>query len=152
EDVAPDRLTAPIFTSDVEFSIGTLGEQPEGIEVQCLVRDHICAICLKDSPLAKLPNVTWQDVLELPWITVKPGNGIRNLIDETLLTLGARKSVLYEVSYLTTGLSMAGAGLGVAIFPGVLLGSFPQHNLVARKLEQPIVTRDVHLIRRAEHS
>jgi DNA-binding transcriptional LysR family regulator len=99
-----------------------------------------------------MQKVTWHDVLELPWITVKPGNGIRNLIDETLHKLGVRKPVLYEVSYMTTGLSMAGAGLGVAIFPGVLLGSFPQHNLVACKLEQPAVTRDVHLITRAEHS
>lgn len=44
------------------------------------------------------------------------------------------------------------AGIAIAIFPGVLLGSFPHPNLVARKLDQPAITRDVHLITRAEHS
>ncbi|MGF6789961.1 DNA-binding transcriptional LysR family regulator [Paraburkholderia sp. 35.1] len=74
------------------------------------------------------------------------------MIDETLFTLGMRKAVEYEVSYMTTGLSMVQAGLGIAIFPGILLGSFPHRDLLARRLEAPLVKRDVNLIRRAEHS
>ncbi|WP_158904883.1 LysR family transcriptional regulator [Burkholderia sp. L27(2015)] len=152
DDAAPDRLTAAMLTGDVEFGIGTLGDKPEGIGLRCLVRDHLCAICLRESKLARKRKVTWEDVLDQPWITVRSSSGIRNLIDETLRALGVRKTVQYEVSYMTTGLSMASCGLGVAIFPGVLLGSFPHPDLVARKLEQPVVTRDVQLITRAEHS
>ncbi|CAD6545306.1 HTH-type transcriptional activator CmpR [Paraburkholderia hiiakae] len=152
DDAAPDRLTASTLTGDVEFSIGTISDKPEGITLQCLARDRLCAICRKDSPLAKKRRVTWADALSYPWIGVKPGSGIRGLIDETLFALGERKSIEYEVSYMTTGLSMTEAGLGIAIFPGMLLGSFPHRDLVARKLEAPVVTRDVNLIRRAEHS
>ncbi|AOB32428.1 hypothetical protein AKI39_19430 [Bordetella sp. H567] len=152
DDAAPDRLTAPTLAGDVEFSIGTVSESAEGLTSQCLVRDALCAICRKDSRLARKRRVTWEDALSYPWIAVKANSGIRGLIDEALFTLGARKSVQYEVSYMTTGLSMAQAGLGVAIFPGILLGSFPHPDLVARRLESPIVTRDVSLIRRAEHS
>ncbi len=152
DDAAPDQLTPAMFAGDIEFGIGTLSDRPEGIALRCLVRDHLCAICLKGSTLAKRRKVTWEDVIEHPWITVKSSSGIRHLIDETLHTLGVRKTVQFEVSYMTTGLSMAAAGLGVAIFPGVLLGSFPHPDLVARKLECPVVTRDVHLITRTEHS
>jgi DNA-binding transcriptional LysR family regulator len=152
DDAAPDRLSASTLTGDVEFSIGTIVDKPEGITLQCLVRDHLCAICPKDSPLARKRSVTWEDVLQHPWIAAKPGTGIRILIDEVLLTLGVRKLVQYEVSYMTTGLSLALAGLGIAIYPGFLLGAFPHPDLVARKLERPVVTRDVNLIRRAEHS
>jgi DNA-binding transcriptional LysR family regulator len=152
DDAAPDRLTAPTLSGDVEFSIGTVNETAEGLISQCLVRDPLCAICRKDSKLARKRRLTWEDALTYPWIAVKANSGIRNLIDEALFTLGVRKSVQYEVSYMTTGLSMAQAGLGIAIFPGILLASFPHPDLVARRLETPIVTRDVSLIRRAEHS
>lgn len=152
DDAAPDRLTAPTLAGDVEFSIGTVSESAEGLTSQCLARDPLCAICRKDAKLARKRRVTWEDALSYPWIAVKASSGIRGLIDEALFTLGARKAVQYEVSYMTTGLAMAQAGLGIAIFPGILLGSFPHPDLVARKLESPIVTRDVSLIRRAEHS
>jgi DNA-binding transcriptional LysR family regulator len=151
-DVAPDRLTVPVLTEDAEFSIGTQGHEPDGIALQCLVRDHMCVICLKDSPLAKKRLVKWQDVLDRPCITVKVGNGIRTLIDDTLHQLGERLVPAYEVTYFSTALAMTTAGLGVAVLPGMLLGSFPHHNLVAKKLERPAVTRDIHLITRAEHS
>ncbi|HTJ98402.1 MAG TPA: LysR family transcriptional regulator [Bordetella sp.] len=152
DDAAPDRLTAPTLSGDVEFSIGTVNETAEGLISQCLARDSLCAICRKDSKLARKRRLTWEDALTYPWIAVKANSGIRSLIDEALFTLGVRKSVQYEVSYMTTGLSMAQAGLGIAIFPGILLASFPHPDLVARRLETPIVTRDVSLIRRAEHS
>jgi DNA-binding transcriptional LysR family regulator len=152
DDAAPDRLTAPTLSGDVEFSIGTVNETAEGLISQCLARDPLCAICRKDSKLARKRRLTWEEALTYPWIAVKANSGIRNLIDEALFTLGVRKSVQYEVSYMTTGLSMAQAGLGIAIFPGILLASFPHPDLVARRLETPIVTRDVSLIRRAEHS
>lgn len=151
-DAAPDRLTASTLAGDVEFGIGTISDRPDGITLQCLARDTLCAICRKDSALAKKRRVSWKDTLQYPWIGIKSTSGIRKLIDETLFTLGMRKAVQYEVSYMTTGLSMVQAGLGVAIFPGILLGSFPHRDLVARRLEAPLVTRDVNLIRRAEHS
>ncbi|MBC8720937.1 hypothetical protein F6X37_04795 [Paraburkholderia sp. 31.1] len=152
DDAAPDRLTASTLTGDVEFGIGTISERPDGITLQCLARDNLCAICRKDSALAKKRRVSWKDALQYPWLGIKSTSGIRKLIDETLFTLGMRKAVEYEVSYMTTGLSMVQAGLGIAIFPGILLGSFPHRDLLARRLEAPLVTRDVNLIRRAEHS
>jgi DNA-binding transcriptional LysR family regulator len=152
DDAAPDRLTAPTLAGDVEFSIGTLDEAPEGLTLQCLARDRLCAICRKDLKLARKRRPTWEDALAYPWIAIKANSGIRSLIDDVLFTLGVRKPVQYEVSYMTTGLSMAQAGLGIAIFPGILLSAFPHPDLVACKLEGPVVTRDISLIRRAEQS
>ncbi|MBN3846429.1 LysR family transcriptional regulator [Paraburkholderia sp. Ac-20342] len=152
DDAAPDRLTASTLTGDVEFGIGTISDRLDGITLQCLARDRLCAICRKDSALAKKRRVSWKDALQYPWIGIRSTSGIRTLIDETLFALGTRKPVEYEVSYMTTGLSMVQAGLGIAIFPGILLSAFPHRDLVARKLEAPAVTRDVNLIRRAGHS
>lgn len=152
EDVAPDRLIAPVLTDEVEFSIGTLGRKPDDIAVQCLLRDFMSVICLSDSFIARKKRVTWADVVGVPCITVKTGQGIRNLVDETLGQLGLSLIPAFEVSYLSTALGMASAGLGVAVLPGALLDSFAYGNLVARKLEQPVVTRDIHLITQAERS
>jgi LysR family transcriptional regulator, carnitine catabolism transcriptional activator len=152
DDAAPDRLTASTLTGDVEFSIGTIGDKPEGITLQRLARDNLCAICRRDSPIASKRRLTWEDALRYPWIGIKTSNGIRGLIDETLFSIGARKAVEYEVSYMATALAMTQAGLGIAIFPGILLGSFPHRDLVAKKLEAPVVVRDINLIHRTDHS
>jgi DNA-binding transcriptional LysR family regulator len=152
DDAAPDRLSAPTLAGDVEFSLGTISEAAEGLTSQCLARDRLCAICRKDSKPARKRRLTWEDALAYPWIGIKANSGIRSLIDDVLFSLGVRKTMQYEVSYMTTGLSMAQAGLGMAIFPGILLAAFPHPDLVARPLEAPVVTRDISLIRRAEHS
>jgi LysR family carnitine catabolism transcriptional activator len=151
-DVAPDRLTGPVLSEEVEFSIGTLASKPEGIELQCLTRDHISAICLTDSPLARQHRLTWDDVLRLPIITVKQGSGIRELIDAALRERGERLTPAYEVSYLSTALSFASANLGVAVLPAVLLDSLAYHKLTARLIEQPVVPRDIQLITHSGHS
>ncbi|MBN9092385.1 LysR family transcriptional regulator [Pandoraea pnomenusa] len=156
DDAGPERLTAATLAGDIEFGIGVgIGrgdDQPDGITLQCLAKDHLCVFCRKDSELGVLKRVRWEDILHLPWISAKSGTGLRMLIDETLFGLGSRKSPDYEVSYMATGLSMVQAGLGVAIFPGTLLATYPHPDIKAHKLVAPLVRRDIHLVTRSEHS
>lgn len=151
-DVPPDHLIDAVLNDEAEFSIGTIGQAPEGIELRRLLQDHLSAICLVDSPLARQRRVDWQSLEGLRCITVKHGQGIRDLIDTTTRSLGMTFVPAFEVSYMSTALSMASAGLGVAVLPAALLDSFAYQNLVARKLERPVVARDIHFISRAKRS
>jgi len=150
-DVPPDQLTAPVLNDDVEFCIGTVGRKAEGVELTCLLRDQLSAICRTDSEIAQMQTVTWRDLQAVPCITVARGNGIRELIDDSLARAGERLLPAYEFVFLTTALAMASAGLGVAVLPSFLLGSLQYKQLVARPLEQPVVERAIHLITRPGH-
>lgn len=145
-DIPPDRLIEPVIQEEVEFSIGTVGSAPEGIALRPLLRDHLSVICTSDSALAKKRKVRWSDVLAMRCITVHRGSGIRDLVDGAARQLGVEFEPSFEVSYMSSALSMASAGLGVALLPAALLDSFAYGNLVARRLQEPVVTRDINLI------
>jgi DNA-binding transcriptional LysR family regulator len=151
-DSPPDQLITQVLQEEVEFSIGTIGTPPEGITLRPLLQDYLSVICTTDSPLAKKRQVRWSDVFPLRCITVREGSGIRDLVDSAARQLGIAFDPAFEVAYMSSALSMASAGLGVALLPSALLDSFAYKNLVARPLQQPVVTRDINLICLAHRS
>jgi DNA-binding transcriptional LysR family regulator len=58
----------------------------------------------------------------------------------------------FEVSLLTTALSMTAQGLGVSILPAYLVPHMRYQNLTAVPLVNPVVHRDLSLIMRAGRS
>lgn len=151
-DLPPERLVAAVISEEVEFSIGTLSVPPEGVQLTHLLTDHISVIVNKDSALATSERITWNDVLNERCITVKAGQGIRELIDGTLAKINVKIAPEFEVTYMSTALSMASAGLGVAILPAALLDAFAYNNLAAKRIHDPVVPREIHLISRAKCS
>ncbi|MGJ7473631.1 LysR family transcriptional regulator [Pseudomonas fulva] len=151
-DLPPERLVAAVMSEEVEFSIGTLAAPPEGVQLSHLLTDHLSLIVSRESSLATHERITWEDVLKERCITVKLGQGIRELIDGTLARLNAKIAPDFEVTYMSTALSMASAGLGAAVLPAALLDAFAYNNLVAKRIHDPVVLREIHLIRRAKSS
>ncbi|MCF5724127.1 LysR family transcriptional regulator [Pseudomonas syringae] len=151
-DLPPEQLLTTVISEQVEFSIGTFSTQPEGIEFRHLLTDYLSAIVPKDSYLASKQRPTWTEVLDHKIITVKRGQGIRELIDSTLAKKHVVLSPAFEVTYMSTALSMASNGLGIAVLPSALLDEAANTNLVARQIHEPIVSREIHLIHRSKAS
>ena len=83
------------------------------------------------TPIAQRREVTWEEALREPCISVAPGTGIRELIDRTLASRGKTLAPAYEVAFLTTALSMTAMGLGISITPGYLVAHLQYPMLVA---------------------
>ena len=85
-------------------------------------------------------------------IAVSKTSGNRLLLDQALAHVPDRKQSIYEAQHVTTMIGMVEAGLGVAAVPSLALPDHDHQLLVSVPLEEPVVTRQVGLIRRRGRS
>jgi DNA-binding transcriptional LysR family regulator len=146
DDCAPDQFVARILDEQAEFGIGTPERLNPEIELHTLVQDRLCLVCPDDHPLARRKRVRWADLKDVPLIAVRPGYGVRRMIDDTAARAGVPLSISNEVAFVTSALWMTSAGLGVSIWPSALLRNAPQANLVVCPLVAPMVSRSISVV------
>ncbi|QGW80552.1 LysR family transcriptional regulator [Variovorax paradoxus] len=151
-DCAPDQFISRILGEHVDFGIGTPERPGAEVETQRLMRDHLALVCRSDHPLANARVVRWSDLGRYPVITVRPGYGVRPLIDGTAADAGVALDVVNEVSFLSTALWMTASGMGPSIMPSAFARAANDPSLVIKVLSAPRVARDVSVVTKRGHS
>ena len=151
DDCAPDQFVSRVLGEHVDFGIGTPERAAAGLDAQTLVRDHLSLVCEPTHPLAGRKPLRWADLAGHPVITVRPGYGIRPLIDGAAAGAGVQLDVVNEVSFLSTALWMTASGLGASIMPSAFARHGPP-GLVVRALSGPRVSRDIFIVTRRGRS
>ena len=146
DDCAPDQFVQRIVSEQVEFGIGTPEHSGPEIETRTLVEDRLCLVCPDDHPLAQRRRVRWADLKGVPLIAVRPGYGVRRIIDDTAARVGVQLQISNEVGFIASALWMTASGLGVSIWPAALVRNAPQGNLVVRPLVAPVVSRSISVV------
>jgi DNA-binding transcriptional LysR family regulator len=151
-DCAPDQFISRILGEHVDFGIGTPERPGAEVETQRLMRDHLALVCRSDHPLANARVVRWSDLGRHPVITVRPGYGVRPLIDGTAADAGVMLDVVNEVSFLSTALWMTASGIGPSIMPSAFARAANDPSLVIKVLSAPRVARDISVVTKRGHS
>ena len=151
-DCAPDQFISRILGEHVDFGIGTPERPGAEVETERLMRDHLALVCRSDHPLAKARVVRWTDLGRHPVITVRPGYGVRPLIDGTAAEAGVALDVVNEVSFLSTALWMTACGMGASIMPSAFARAAGDPSLVIKMLSAPRVSRDISVVIKRGHS
>jgi len=146
DDCAPDQFISRILAERVDFGIGTPELPGAEVDTQTLLRDHLALVCQADHPLAALRRVRWVDLALHPVITVRPGYGIRLLIDTTAARAGVTLKVLDEVSFLSTALMLTSSGMGPSIMPSDYARAAFDPSLVVKPISAPRVSRDTYIV------
>jgi DNA-binding transcriptional LysR family regulator len=146
DDCAPDQFMSRVIGEHADFGIGTPEKMRADADLQTLVRDHLSLVCMPDHPLAGKKTVRWVDLKGVPVITVRPGYGIRPMIDATASGAGVALDVVNEVSFLSTALWMTAAGLGASIMPSAFATYSGDEQLVIKTLTSPRVSRDISVV------
>lgn len=147
DDCAPDQFVSRIIGEHVDFGIGTPERPGAEVETQTLLRDHLSLVCTREHPLAAAKRaVRWADLGGHPLITVRPGYGIRPLIDGTAAGAGVVLNVVNEVSFLSTAIWMTASGMGASIMPSAFAKAARDPALVIRPITAPRVSRDISVV------
>jgi DNA-binding transcriptional LysR family regulator len=147
DDCAPDQFVSRVIGEHVDFGIGTPERPGAEVETETLMRDHLSLVCASGHPLAASAKpVRWAELAGHPVITVRPGYGIRPLIDGTAAQAGVVLEVVNEVSFLSTALWMTASGMGPSIMPSAFARAAGDDALVVRSLTAPRVSRDVFVV------
>ena len=147
DDCAPDQFVSRIIGEHVDFGIGTPERPGAEVETETLMRDHLSLVCAPGHALAASAKpVRWAELAGHAVITVRPGYGIRPLIDGTAAQAGVALDVVNEVSFLSTALWMTASGMGPSIMPSAFARAAGDDALVVRSLTAPRVSRDVFVV------
>ncbi len=146
DDCAPDQFMSRVIGEHVDFGIGTPEKMLADADTRMLVPDQLALVCRPDHVLAKKKTVRWADLAGHPVITVRPGYGIRPMIDATAAGAGVSLNVVNEVSFLSTALWMTASGMGASIMPSAFATHGAEPGMVIRTLTQPRVSRDISVV------
>jgi DNA-binding transcriptional LysR family regulator len=146
DDCSPDQFVSRVVGEHVDLGLGTPERAAADVDTHKLLGDHLALVCRQDHPLAARRTLRWADLQGHPVITVRPGYGIRPLVDGAAARAGVQLDVSNEVSFLSTAVWMAHSGLGAAIMPSGYARDAQRLELVERKLQQPVVSRDISLV------
>ena len=146
DDCSPDQFVSRIVGEHVDLGLGTPERAAADVDTHKLLGDTLALVCRKDHPLARRRRLQWSDLQGCPIVTVRPGYGIRPLIDGAAAQAGVQLDVVNEVSFLSTALWMTQSGLGAAVMPSAYARGARYDDLLVRKLQAPVVSRDISLV------
>jgi LysR family transcriptional regulator, carnitine catabolism transcriptional activator len=145
-DVPPAQFAATLASGQAEVGIGFLGRDDQELKAHRLIGDHLSLVTAKGAVALGASGLPWSALSGYPIALMRPGYGIRQIIDEASRTAGVLLTVSHEVGHMSTALAMAAAGITNTIAPAQLarMSLFP--NLEAHRIRAPIVKRDISLV------
>ena len=146
DDCAPDQFVARVLGGHADFGVGAPERAAADVDTEVLVADHLALVCRADHPLAGLRTVRWKQLRGHGLITVRPGYGIRPMVDGAAAQAGIQLDVVNEVTFLSTALWMTASGLGPSVMPSGYAREPAARGLVVRKLHEPVVSRNVSIV------
>ena len=146
DDCSPDQFVGRIVGEHVDFGVGTPERAAADVDTRKLVGDTLAFVCRTDHPLARKRALAWSDLKGHPIVTVRPGYGIRPLIDSAAAQGGVLLDVVNEVAFLSTAVWMTQAGMGASIMPSAYARVAKDPALVVRQLARPVVSRDIFVV------
>lgn len=152
QDVPAQQLIGRLMTTDAEFALGSVeGDMPD-FSFEPILKGRFAAVGINTGAFAARNQMSWDELSAHPTIAMRSETMIRAHIDVSLAKLGKSFKPTLEVSLFNSALSLAAAGIGIAIQPKYIVSSEQFPTLIAKPLVRPSLTRQVSLIQRRNRS
>ncbi|MEK5078363.1 LysR family transcriptional regulator [Solibacillus sp. FSL W7-1436] len=89
------------------------------IETEELFVEELFVIVPTTHPLAQQDAVKFEDVKNEPFIAIKKGNSLRQLVDELFLERGIALNTTFAAEEMHTVAGFVGAGMGISVIPNI---------------------------------
>jgi DNA-binding transcriptional LysR family regulator len=141
-----------VASGEADFAVAPQRDTAPDLQEEPLFKDRFEIVCPTGHPLAARARVTWQQVLEHPFVSLTRDYTRRLQADLAAHSLALRVQPAHEVSYLTTALGMVNCGLGVTALPSSALPMISPLGLVTVAVDEPVVYRQVSFFTRRGQS
>jgi DNA-binding transcriptional LysR family regulator len=153
KDALAERVVAMVKAGEVDFGIATAVRPDPEIEVAPLMADQMSVVFRPGHALDRKGRIVLEDLRAHPLILTDPQSSVRTLVDRAFESTGELPAPAYEVTYMSTAIALAKAGLGIAILPSsAALEGKQLSGLRSRPIRGEALTRKIGLIRRAGRS
>lgn len=148
-DTSAGNVYAAVRDNRADFGLSFLAAGESEVVFRPLVDESYVAICRPDHPLARQSTLRWEAFFSQPYIWLNKTSGNRHLLDRALGEIAVRQPAVCETQHVTTMIGMVEAGLGIAAVPSMALPEGGHPLLVQRPLIDPVVKRQVGIIKKA---
>lgn len=147
KEVSRHQIIASLRSGDAEIGIANVTAEDTDLEAAKLLTDSFALVMRRDHALATQNTVTWLEGVAAGLVAMATGTGIRLEMERGLRQID-RSGPLHEAEHPATLLAMVEAGVGVAPLPSLAWPAGDHPVLTFRKLVQPVIERDLYLLRR----
>lgn len=148
-DAASDAIIEAVRKGEAICGVGTFVDIDLDMERRVVGRDNLMVFCDGGHRFAGAAHVRWADLGAERLIALDRRSGIRRLVDAALDVADVDLKPAFEVRQVYTALAFAEAGLGVAVLPAYARSVISGRVIHARALAEPVVARDIVLVRQA---
>lgn len=140
-DTGVESVIARVLSGEADFGIGPEREPAPPLDAQLLFEMPFALVFPKGHELEGQKRISWKDVARYPLISLQ-GQFTERLLDDVHASLReVPVKPANEVTFMTTALAMAAAGLGVTVCMPYAAPLAALYGLVMRPLEAPVLSR-----------
>lgn len=151
-DTGVESVVNRVLSGEADFGIGPEREPAPPLDARLLFEMPFALVFPQGHELEKQDRVTWKDVARHPLISLQ-GQFTERLLDDVHAALReVPVKPANEVTFMTTALAMAAAGLGITVCMPYAAPLVSLYGLVMRPLEEPVLTRRFFLYTRPGRS
>lgn len=142
-DGVAQRVMEKVKSGEADLAVGSLTEADPALEAIPLFADDLRVVFPAHSPLERKHTVRLKDLIGYPLIVMDQHTSLRTQVNRAFESIGHFLTPAYEVTYMSTAVGLAKAGLGVAILPSSTLEMSELSGLRSRSLSRPALTRPI---------
>jgi DNA-binding transcriptional LysR family regulator len=132
-----------------DVGIGTFASDEADIQRTLLFSEAMAAAFPAGHAFTRLKQLTWADLAQEPVLALSRGSVFRDLTEAGFAAAGLMLKPAREANYAGSLIGMVDAGLGVAILPGYAVKLADPARIAWRRVENPLIDREVALVQRA---
>jgi len=152
KDTLPMQVLPLVRSGAADLGIGTFSSTEADLERVLLFTEAMVAVFPASHPFASMRRLTWADLASAPILTLRSGSVFRDLAEAGFSAVGLSLQPAFEADYAGSLVGLVAAGLGVAILPGYATSLTDKSRIKWRRLEKPLVEREVLLVRKTGSS
>ena len=148
-DDTGQRVTQSVINREAEFGVTVHEEHTADLVVQAVAKDPFVLAVSPEHPLTQKASLSWHELANWKPVTLGRSSANRVLIDARLLREGIDPPWFDEVEHLSTMIGFLRNAQFVGVLPRMALDARVP-DLVTRPLINPVLSREIALIRRTE--
>lgn len=151
-DVINEQVQELVRHRRVELGIGFEPDNVEGLHFHPLYLDRFVAVVPADSPLARLTQISWAQLLAEDFVALQRPSAVRLLLEQNVAVQHGKLAVAFESHQLATVGRMVASGLGVSAVPALCITQMQELGARCIPLVEPAVERRIGVMALREHT
>lgn len=134
-----------VLNGDIDFGIGARPLHIDEVEFTPIYQDYLHFVCSPRHRLANRSEVSWHEIVQYPFIAMKPGTSMRQLMEKGFSMTNEPLLPVQTAIYQSTILGMVSCDLGISVLPSSLKLMFERNDVQLIPIKERLY-RDIGFI------